>query len=419
MRDRMFRLLASPWFIAGVALLLRILYLAYRARLIPDQVLATTPFENEVGNVAASLAQGKGFCCVFRQSTGPTAWVAPVYPLLVAGIFKIWGTFTLAAFYVAVLFNCLFSSLVCFPLLAAAKRVSGPSAAVLATWLWAVFPSAIIIPYAWIWDVSLSVLLATLLLWLTFPLPDSHRFRDYVAYGLLWGLALLTNPSLGAVLPFLLSWIYFRHRSVLPALKWELAAIVLAVIFSCCLPWTVRNYSQFHRFIPLRSNFAFEFWSGNNEIFDEHSRTVNRITRFQQAHLYAALGENAFLDDKWQKAATFVRANPGLFARLCGRRVVATWLGSASPWQDSRETDSSLARFVILWNALVFLGMFAGLLRLVLQRSPYFLPVAAFPFIFPLAFYLAHTSLRHRHPCDPVVALLVAVAIASPHLAQK
>lgn len=419
MRDKMFRLLASPWFIAGVALLLRLLYLAYRAQLIPDQVLATTPFENEVGNVAAALAQGKGFCCVFRQPTGPTAWVAPVYPLLVAGIFKILGTFTLAAFYVAVLFNGLFSSLVCFPLFAASKRVGGPSAAVLATWLWAVFPSAIIIPYAWIWDTSLSALLATLLLWLTLPLPDSHRLRDYVACGLLWGLALLTNPSLGALLPFLLGWIYFRHRSALPALKWELAATVLAVIFFCCLPWTVRNYSQFHRFIPLRSNFAFEFWSGNNEIFDEHSRNVNRITRFEQAHLYAALGENAFLDDKWQKAATFVRANPGLFVRLCGRRVVATWLGSESPWQDFRETDSSLARFLILWNALVFLGMSFGLLRLLLQRSPYFFPVAAFPLIFPLAFYLAHTSLRHRHPCDPGAALLVAVAVVSPHIVQK
>lgn len=419
MRDKMFRLLASPWFIAGVALLLRLLYLAYRAQLIPDQVLATTPFENEVGNVAAALAQGKGFCCVFRQPTGPTAWVAPVYPSLVAGIFKILGTFTLAAFYVAVLFNGLCSSLVCFPLFAASKRVGGPSAAVLATWLWAVFPSAIIIPYAWIWDTSLSALLATLLLWLTLPLPDSHRLRDYVACGLLWGLALLTNPSLGALLPFLLGWIYFRHRSALPALKWELAATVLAVIFFCCLPWTVRNYSQFHRFIPLRSNFAFEFWSGNNEIFDEHSRNVNRITRFEQAHLYAALGENAFLDDKWQKAATFVRANPGLFVRLCGRRVVATWLGSESPWQDFRETDSSLARFLILWNALVFLGMSAGLLRLLLQRSPYFFPVAAFPLIFPLAFYLAHTSLRHRHPCDPGAALLVAVAVVSPHIVQK
>lgn len=419
MRDKMFRLLASPWFIAGVALLLRLLYLAYRAQLIPDQVLAATPFENEVGNVAAALAQGKGFCCVFRQPTGPTAWVAPVYPSLVAGIFKILGTFTLAAFYVAVLFNGLFSSLVCFPLFAASKRVGGPSAAVLATWLWAVFPSAIIIPYAWIWDTSLSALLATLLLWLTLPLPDSHRLRDYVACGLLWGLALLTNPSLGALLPFLLGWIYFRHRSALPALKWELAATVLAVIFFCCLPWTVRNYSQFHRFIPLRSNFAFEFWSGNNEIFDEHSRNVNRITRFEQAHLYAALGENAFLDDKWQKAATFVRANPGLFVRLCGRRVVATWLGSESPWQDFRETDSSLARFLILWNALVFLGMSAGLLRLLLQRSPYFFPVAAFPLIFPLAFYLAHTSLRHRHPCDPGAALLVAVAVVSPHIVQK
>jgi 4-amino-4-deoxy-L-arabinose transferase-like glycosyltransferase len=418
MRDRLFRLLACPWFIAAVAVVLRVLYLVYRVHLIPADVLATAPFENEVGNVAAALAQGQGFCCVFRQLTGPTAWVAPVYPLLVAGIFKVFGTFTLAAFYSAVLLNCIFSALVCFPLYSAATRVAGSSSAILATWLWAFLPNGVIIPYAWIWDTSLSAFLAALLLWFTLRLEGSRNIRDYIAYGLFWALAVLTNPSLGAVFPFLLGWLLFRD-SAEPTLKLKCAAIVLAVIFLCCLPWTVRNYLQFHRFIPLRSNFAFEFWSANNEIFDEHSRAVNRITRFEQTHLYAALGENAFFDDKWRKAEAFVRANPRLYAGLCRRRVVASWLGTESPWQDFRETHSALARLLIFCNALALFGMFGGLFWLLLQHSPYLFPVASFPLAFPLAFYFAHTSLRHRHPCDAVVALLMAIAIIRPPPARK
>jgi 4-amino-4-deoxy-L-arabinose transferase-like glycosyltransferase len=418
MRHRLLYLLASTWFIAAVAVLVRVLYLVSRVHLIPADVLAAAPFENEVGNVAAALAQGKGFCCVFRQLTGPTAWVAPVYPLLVAGIFKVFGTFTLAAFYSAALLNCIFSALVCFPLHSAATRVAGRSSAILATWLWAFLPNGVIIPYAWIWDTSLSAFLAALLLWLTLRLEASGNIRDYIAYGLCWALAVLTNPSLGAVFPVLLGWLLFRD-SAEPTRKLKCASTVLAVIFLCCLPWTVRNYLQFHRFIPLRSNFAFEFWSGNNEIFDEHSRAVNRITRFEQTHLYATLGENAFFDDKWRKAEAFVRANPRLYAGLCRRRVVASWLGTESPWQDFRETDSSLARLLIFCNALALLGMLGGLLWLFRQHSWYLFPVASFPLVFPLAFYFAHTSLRHRHPCDPVVAVLMAIAVIRPTQAQK
>jgi 4-amino-4-deoxy-L-arabinose transferase-like glycosyltransferase len=410
MPEKVLRLVTSVWFIALVSLALRLAYFIYRAHLIPPMVLAAVPFQNEVGNVASALAQGNGFCCLFRQPTGPTAWLAPVYPLIVAGLFKLFGIFTLRAFYAAVTLNCLFSSLASVPLFHAAKRVGGPKTAVLAAWIWAIFPSGIILPFEWIWDTSLSVLLAAALLWATFELEDSIRRRDFALYGLLWGLALLTNPALGALLPFLFGWVLYRrldHRVLLV----RLGLITVAVLVVTCLPWTVRNYGQFHRFIPLRSNFPFEFWSGNNEIFDEHSREVNRITRYEQVHLYAQLGENAFLDEKLQKAWNFVRTHPVLYVQLFGKRMVATWLGTESPWGDFSGTDSSLARFLILWNALTLVGVILGLLRFYLRQRAHFIPVAAYPIVFPLTFYLAHTTLRHRHPCDPILALLIAFAI--------
>jgi len=412
MRERILRLATSAWFIAMVAMVLRTAFLIYKAHMIPAEVLATLPFQNEVGNVASALAQGQGFCCLFRQRTGPTAWLAPVYPLLIACVFKFLGTFTLRSFYAAVLLNCVFSSLACIPLFHAGKRIGGTATAVLASWLWAIFPSGIIIPFEWIWDTSLSTLLASALLWATLELADSCRRRDLVLYGLLWGFSLLTNPALGALLPFLFGWVLYRHRGN-RLQQVRLALLPVAMILLSCLPWTVRNYVQFHRFIPFRSNFPYEFWSGNNEIFDEHSREVNRITRYEQVHLYAKLGENAFLDEKWQKARNFVLSHPTLYTQLFGGRIVTTWLGTASPWQDFAHTDSSLARFLLLWNALTLLGVILGLVRLYLQHCPYFFPLASFPLVFPLTFYIAHTSLRHRHPCDPILALLMAVAVAT------
>lgn len=418
MPKRILRLLTPLWFITLVAMVLRVAFFLYKAHLIPAEVLATIPFQNEVGNVASSLAQGQGFCCLFRQPTGPTAWLAPVYPLLIAGVFKLFGTFTLPAFIASVILNCLFSSLTCIPLFHVGKRIGGPMTAALASWLWAVFPSGIILPFEWVWDTSLSALLAAVLLWASFRLADSTRGRDFALYGLLWGFSLLTNPALGALLPFQFGWVLYCHRGN-GVQNLRSALVTVALVFLTCLPWMVRNNVRFQRLIPMRSNFPYEFWSGNNEIFDEHSRAVNRITRYEQVHLYAKLGETAFLDEKWQNARNFVRTHPVLYAQLCGRRVVATWLGTESPWRDFVATDSLLVRFILLWNALVLLGVIAGLVRLYHLQCFYFFPIASFPIVFPLTFYIAHTSLRHRHPCEPILALLMAIAITKASVTES
>jgi dolichyl-phosphate-mannose-protein mannosyltransferase len=411
MLEKTLRLAGNAWLIATVAFLLRAGYLLHMAHLIPAAVLADVPFQNEVGNVASALAQGNGFCCLFRQATGPTAWLAPAYPLILAGIFKVFGVFTLRSFYASVLFNCICSALATIPLFRAGKRIGGPATAAVAGWIWTIFPSGILLPFEWIWDTSLSVLLAAALLWATLELKDSRRWRGSAFYGLLWGFSLLTNPALGALLPFLLGWVLYQHRAQRSA-PLRLGLVTAGVLVLVCLPWTARNYRQFHRFILVRSNFPYEFWSGNNEIFDVHSREVNRITRYEQIHLYAELGETEFLHQKIKNALNFVCTHPALYAQLFGRRIIATWLGTDSPWQDFARTDSYFVRFLLAWNALALLGVIAGLARLYFRKRIYFVPLACYPLIFPITFYIAHTTLRHRHPCDPILALLVAVAIA-------
>jgi len=67
-------------------------------------------------------------------------------------------------------------------------------------------------------------------------------------------------------------------------------------------------------------------------------------------------------------------------------------------------------------GSITLLGAIGGLLRLLAARNPFFFPVAVFPLVFPITFYIAHTSLRHRHPCDPIIALLVAIALLGGRL---
>lgn len=418
MREKLFRLLQTPWFIALFALLLRLAWLLYKISAIPADVLAAAPFENEVGNVASALASGHGFCCLFRQPTGATAWLSPIYPLLIAAIFKVFGVFTFRSFCASVLLNSLFSALTCFPLFYGAVRVAGKLTASVAAWFWAFSPIAIILPYAWIWDSSLSAFFAAALLWATLYLPDRASLRNSALYGLLWGIALLTNPALGALLPFLMAWILVGTGAT-NLQRLQLLLVSVVAILVACAPWAIRNYVQFHRFVPLRSNLAYEFWSGNNEIFDPASRELNRITRYEQTRLYAHLGETAFLDQKWQAAVAFVRAHPALYVQLCGRRFIATWFGTDSPVRDFLHADSNMARFLLLWNGASFFLALVGLARLCRCQRGFFVPIAVFPLIFPVTFYFTHTSLRHRHPCDPAVLLLTAIAIAGSQRTKR
>src|SRR5208282_1934972 len=110
MPSRLKRLALSLPIILIVALGLRLGFLWEQTQRIPAQALRAVPFLYEPGNIAFSIAVGHGFGSPFREDTGPTAWCAPVYPFLVAGIFEIFGTYTIHAFLAAVFLNILFST---------------------------------------------------------------------------------------------------------------------------------------------------------------------------------------------------------------------------------------------------------------------------------------------------------------------
>ena len=405
-------LLTSVWVIATAAFATRVAFAWDQQRKIPHQALATVPFDQETGNIALALSQGNGFGNLFRKPTGPTAWLAPVYPVLLFVIFRIFGAMTVASFFVAVLLNVLFSAAATIPLFAAARRVGGLAVAAATGWAWVFLPAGVLMPFDWIWDTSLSVLLVAGMLWLTLRASESAGMSEWIAYGLLWALALLTNPAIGVGLPFLLGWAFARARHSAHFSRAQ-PALAVAVIIFCCVPWTVRNYRQFHRVIPVRSSLPFELWIGNNDIFDPHAvHGIQRITRYEETHRYSELGENGYLQEKREKALAFVRQNSALFLRLTLRRIAATWAGTEHPYDDFMQTDSTLARVVLALNLVLTLGTIAGLILLFARKNIFAFPVAVFPLFYPVIYYFTHTSLRYRHPVDPLLVLLTVFAVA-------
>lgn len=398
-----------------VALAVRAAYFWHRQSVAPHYALGTVSFLYEPGNIAYSLATGAGFSSPFRVPTGPTAWEAPVYPILLSLIFRVFGTYTFSAYVAAASFNILCSALVCIPLYFAGRIAEGRGVALLAAWLWALFPNAFVVPTDWIWDTCLSALLASTILWATVAIAGSRRRRDWIAYGLLWGFTLMTNPTLLSVLFVLLVWFAYRafrpDRTSATALIRRLALSVV-IMAACCAPWTVRNYVVFHSFIPFRSVLGLQLWLGNSDAYRNHfPGQLHPLDNSAERTQYVELGEVTYMREKKDLALQWIVSHPKREAELFAQRFVATWAGTATPWKDFLSTDSLLIRYVFVTNVAAAFGALSGIVILLIRRSAFSIPVAVFPVIFPFASYFSQALLRYRLPIDPAVMLLCAVSI--------
>ena len=405
-----------------VALLLRVGfawdYVGQNSR----HALAVLPFLQESGNIAASLASGHGFSSPFRIETGPTAWMPPAYPWLLAGIFRVFGVRTYASFLAAVALNILCSAFTCIPIFFAGKRIGGLTVAALAAWLWAFFPNTILNTFESMWEASVAALLAAIILWATLATERSERWRDWVGYGLLWGVMLLTNVTLISLLPLLLGWLTYRRRET-PLSSHDSAglinaalakpALALGVALLCCVPWTVRNYLVFHHVVPMRSTLGLQMWIGNNENPQEAwKEELHPIFNSAERARYVRMGEIEYMQEKQHEAIEFMLAHPARDVRQFASRFIGTWSGGTpTPVEDFIRTPGLWFRGVLLFNFFVAIGTAAGIAVLWKQRSAYLFPIAVFPLVFPWAYYLTLVVPRYRLPVDPAVMLLTAVAL--------
>jgi 4-amino-4-deoxy-L-arabinose transferase-like glycosyltransferase len=412
MKNVVRRAVTSLWLVLLVALAVRLGFMWEYQHIRPKQAVSVIPFLFESGNIAHSLAAGQGFSSPFRVETGPTAWMTPGFPLLLAVIFRLFGAYTFHAWAAAVLMNILCCTLACVPIFYVGKRIGGVRLAAGAAWLWAIFPNAILIPVESMWDASVSALLAATILCATLALAESERLRDWCAYGVLWGVALMVNATLAALLAFLLGWLAYRQR--LQNRRWSArAAASIALVVLCCTPWTIRNYKVFHHFVPLRSVLGLQLWLGNNDQTQDVFRgELHPIYNSAEREKYVAMGEIAYMREKRQEAVQYMWTHPARETHLIANRFISIWSGGTpNPWTDFTETPSFWFRFILAFNLLAAVGALCGTVILFRSHNTSWFPVAVFPVVYPWAYYLTLSLPRYRLPIDPIVLLLTAVAL--------
>jgi len=411
--------------------LARVLYITlahtYRMKVGDDHF----EFGWEMGRIARALATGHGFANPFNGQSGPTAWTPPLYPLLLAGVFRLFGVYTRASGWVILTINSAFSAATALAIYRIARRSfgrtsRGRSIALWSAWLWALYPAAMQYAVKWVWDMSCTTWLFAWALVVALrlrgvgddiPTPRSSnlepRTSPWLLFGLLWGLIALSNSSLLTFLPACGLWIVWpalrglgapsklRLGGILRNLTGPaLAAICFAAVIS---PWIIRNERVFHAFIPMRSNFGAELYEAtifSNDGFP-WGTTLPTAENAPEFRRYQRLGEMEFSRQQGERARAAIRAHPGLFAANALRRVYFFWIGV--PKLDTGIAVEAARRVNFAFFSLSsWLGLALALRRHVPAAWLFFWAFTVIPFLY----YFVTVQARFRHPLEPVLCIL-------------
>ena len=258
--------------------------------------------------------------------TGPTAFIAPGYPTLIAAVFLVFGSYSFASAIAIMVLQTGISVLTIWWMMEVARETLGFRTAVLAGSFW-----AISLPLLWIptifWETSISA--CAIVGTIAFALRARRKptIATWMLMGSCSALIALVNPALLPSLLAMMGWLAWQTRQVSRSAP-LLGLLALVLVFS---PWPIRNAYRFHAFIPMRSTVGFELWMGNRPgatgYLDE---SLFPYYNHQELASYVAMGELAYTRDKSQQAWAYISAHPGTFLNLSVRRCFRFWMGTGS-----------------------------------------------------------------------------------------
>ena len=341
---------------------------------------------SEMENIARSLALHGTFADPYLLPTGPTAHTAPGYPILLGLIFLLFGT-GVAGEMASRIASAIVASIqyALLPRVSTALGMTRFTGAVVGL-------LAALAPYKGYVEGSRDsvdqpyVALALILLFLYTCKAWSEPVSP-LARGLWWGLASLFSPILGFVFTAVILYEIFamRRRAGLAPLLAAFAAIQA--------PWAIRNWVDFHAFVPTRSNFGLELRISNlPESFALMEDNVSHgvMSRFHpglnedEARKVAAEGEMAYTRAEMADARAEIRRDPARFLRLTGERFWRFWL---APSRRFKTTAAS--------TAITLLGLLGLCL---LPASPGTRLTWLILLTYPLVYYFIQVDARYTYP---------------------
>jgi hypothetical protein len=448
-----------------VGFLIRLLYLTlahtYRIRLGQDHL----QFGWEMGRIARALAAGYGFADPFTGHTGPTAWAPPLYPLFIAGVFKLFGVYTAKSAWVILTINSIFSAATSSVIYEIAARcfnslrtTRARKIALWSGWLWALHPAAMQYAVRWIWDMAITTFLFSKLLAIALRVraigenpegpeavpptgsqTEPQTTLRWAAFGILSGLITLLNSTVALFIPVCGFWMLLgatnsdtksngASRDTIArvphpsrSLRWVgeykfRAALTKAflsalVFFAILAPWMIRNYQVFHAFIPIRGNFGAELNASVQESHDGFSwgPTIPICEQCPEYQSYKTMGERVYVKQQGELANQHIRTHKRRFLQLALKRFYFYWVSVPHPIEHGLWDEV----FRVLNYSFVSLASLLGLVLALRRRIPGAVLFAWAFALLPLTYYFVTVQARFRSPLEPLMTILAVYLFQS------
>lgn len=264
-------------------------------------------------NRAASLARGDGY----SESGHPTAYWPPGYPLVLAVLFKLFGTSVV----VAKGFNLVCAVATAWLTLDLARRIFRSEAAGrLALLLLAIYPNSIGFTALLFTETFFTMLLLagcwTMLVW-------NGPVRA-IAAGTIFGLATLVKAQSLVLIPMLFALVLLERRvSLSRFVSTSLAAAATLVV--CCavvFPWSYRNHALLGEWVAISTNGGFTFLTGNNPSANGDYTPDDPLVTSIPRTIVNQIEADA---EAKRRAVEWIKANPTNFVGLMPKKVFRLW----------------------------------------------------------------------------------------------
>ncbi|MGA2634810.1 MAG: hypothetical protein ABSF16_11285 [Terracidiphilus sp.] len=414
---------SSRWLLPVIMLVafsIRLVVVFFTYRGLPDADKFYEQFGWEEGWVARALASGHGFSSPYPPWSGPTAIVPPLYPGLLALVFKLFGVYSLTSGFIILSINSLFSSLTCIPVYFSAKYSLNVQYAKYAAWAWAFYPFAIYFSAGRVWEYSLTALLFTTCFCIAQRIHASAKLLAWLGWGALCGLAGLSNPAILSTIPFLILLALYKVRKA--GGHWLAYGMLTSVaLIAVLMPWTVRNYRVLGILCPVRDVMPLVMYAENfgNAPFDNSSPPSADKEPYPpsspvEMRKFLSMGETAYLADKHAAYLEQFHNHPHYSFLIIKtlRRLVYYWTGY---WSFSAEELQAQPSTIgnCFYVICITLLMLRGLGRFWRFNRANLWPYLVLIGIFPITYYITKPLMDYRQPIEPAIVVL-AVAGAIP-----
>ena len=244
-----------------LALLLRLLYIFA----FPQAQVTPALDSYEYDRLGWNLASGKGFSF---DGINPYLRRGPIYPIVLAAIFKLFGHSYLAVRIIQV-FLAAFIVMLSYII---GKRCFGQKIGMLASIITALYPALIFYTGLIMSEIVFTFLLCFSFFAILKGYQDKLRYW-YIISGVCLGLtALCRSEAIMLPLLVLVVLLLVEHNKKIAFINFLILAFFMSLVV---IPWTLRNYHIAKEFIPVQYSSGEAFWIGTYQQYPDEGMSVN------------------------------------------------------------------------------------------------------------------------------------------------